>query len=512
VVICTVGAKASILPTKLPAILARPPPSFFPFQNQDIKKLNRLTSPLPTWLSHQSSISSSSVYMERPYQKMAGPSKPVSFGTIRNNVSLKVIFSYVLDWIVLIAFGFGSLGVGYITPNKRPFSLNDPNISFPYAETETVPSWLLLVLVAIVPIVSVFVVAIIFVPGATVPRNTPRSLVWRRKLWELHVGWMGLALSLVIAFFFTQGMKNMFGKPRPDLLDRCQPDIENAARYVVGGFAGENPLGLLYSAGICKQSDHEKLDDGFRSYPSGHSSSAAAGLVYLSLFLASKFAVTIPFVVPNSATSSHASRTAFPSRSLSDHKASVHPDNEWDGESLVGEHNAKIQSIRRQAAAPPLYLLALTLIPFGTSVFIAASRWWDFRHHGFDILFGWLMGLLSAIYAFRYYHLSIQEGAGWAWGPRSDDRAFWAGVGRVGYVGESSGVSKKTQPRHRSVLSNDTVSQSQHTQPEPSYTGQRQNHEAHLNEEYYPRPPPNNAYGEGPFHDVEMQRLNERPI
>jgi hypothetical protein len=61
---------------------------------------------------------------------MAGPSKSVSFGTIRNNVSLKVIFSYVLDWIVLIAFGFGSLGVGYITPNKRPFSLNDPNISY----------------------------------------------------------------------------------------------------------------------------------------------------------------------------------------------------------------------------------------------------------------------------------------------------------------------------------------------------------------------------------------------
>ena len=384
--------------------------------------------------------------------------------------------------------------------------------SFPYTETETVPSWLLLVLNALAPVVIIFLVAIIFVPGATVPSNTPKVLVWKRKLWELHMGWIGLGLSLVLAWFFTQGMKNMFGKPRPDLLDRCQPDVQNAADYVVGGFAGENPLGLLYSARICQQSDQDKLDDGFRSYPSGHASSAAAGLVYLSLFLASKFAVTIPFVVPSSANSSHASRAAFPSRSMSNPKAPLHADNNWDGESLVGEHNAKIQSVRRQAAAPPLYLLALTLVPFGTSVFIAASRWWDFRHHGFDILFGWLMGFVSAVYAFRYYHLPIQEGAGWAWGPRSHDRAFWAGVGRVGYAGESTGASTETRPRHRAVLSNDNDYQSQHVQPEPSYMTQRQNHGAHENETYYPRPPQHNTYGEGPFHDVEMQRLDERPI
>lgn len=87
---------------------------------------------------------------------------------------------------------------------------------------------------------------------------------------------MGLALSLALAFFFTQGMKNLFGKPRPDLLARCQPDMSEAgiARNIVGGFATSlDPKWVLVGAGICQQSDTSLLNDGFRSFPSGHSSS-----------------------------------------------------------------------------------------------------------------------------------------------------------------------------------------------------------------------------------------------
>ena len=37
--------------------------------------------------------------------------------------------SYVSDWIVLIIVGVVGYVLGDITPNKRPFSLEDPNIS-----------------------------------------------------------------------------------------------------------------------------------------------------------------------------------------------------------------------------------------------------------------------------------------------------------------------------------------------------------------------------------------------
>jgi hypothetical protein len=90
--------------------------------------------------------------------------------------------------------------------------------------------------------------------------------------------------------------------------------------------------------------------------------------------------------------------------------------------------------VRRQAAAPPLYLLVIVLIPSAAALFIASSRWFDFRHHGFDILFGFTIGLITAAFSFRYYHLPIGQGAGWAWGPRSSEKAFWAGIGSYSYA------------------------------------------------------------------------------
>jgi membrane-associated phospholipid phosphatase len=304
-----------------------------------------------------------------------------------------------------------------------------------------------------VPAAIIVIVSIIFVPGATVPKNTPASLIWKRKLWELHTGLLGLLMSVACGFFFVSGIKNMCGKPRPDLLARCLPDLENASKFLIGGFQGEsklgNSIGQLYSADICQQTDKAKLNDGFRSYPSGHSAASAGGLLYLSLFLASKFAVTMPFVATGTSSSSHDVHAAFPSRLGSaveqyDDEASAPMTGKGANTSIA--YNSSVQSLRRQAAAPPVYLLVITVAPFCLAIFIAASRWFDFRHHGFDILFGFCIGVFTAIFSFRFYHLPITVGAGWAWGPRSPDRAFWAGVGRLGYVGEKDVERGMTVP------------------------------------------------------------------
>ncbi|KAI5463034.1 PAP2 superfamily-domain-containing protein [Mariannaea sp. PMI_226] len=377
----------------------------------------------------------------------------------RGGISMRLLFSYVSDWLALCVVAGISAALGNITPHMRPFSLSSPDIAFPFTEHELVPSYLLLILNSIVPIVVILVVTLILVPGTTVPKGTPSGLIWRRKMWELHVGWLGLALSLVSAWAFTQCMKNLFGKPRPDLLDRCIPDIEHVAKYVVGGgLAWGDNNGQLVSAAICTQKDKAKLDDGFRSYPSGHSSSAAAGLIYLSLFLASKFSVTIPYVMPSPAAAASAvtGNKAFPSRFRSNAdpyepaRVPTAPRNDAAKDDDMYDEfnqNMKVQSLRRQAAAPPIYLLAITVLPFGVAIFIAGSRWHDYRHTGFDIMFGFAMGTITAIYAFRYYHLPIRVGAGWAWGPRSDERAFWAGVGRLGFVGEDEETGYHPQPR-----------------------------------------------------------------
>ena len=220
----------------------------------------------------------------------------------KGRVSWVVALSYVFDWVVLAAFAAIGYVLGDITPNKRPFSLDDRNIayvdalpfflhvanwdgtnsfgSFPFTVKETVPVWLLVIVAILGPIVIIAIICLIFVPGATVPVGTPKSLIWKRKLWELHTGLLGLALSIVGAWFITNGMKNLFGKPRPDLLSRCQPDLDNLAEYIIGGVKGlktATTAGQLVSPSICKNPDKGQLDDGFRSYPSGHSSSSAAG-------------------------------------------------------------------------------------------------------------------------------------------------------------------------------------------------------------------------------------------
>ena len=123
------------------------------------------------------------------------------------------------------------------------------------------------------------VVCFLFIPGPTVSPAVPKSQVWRRKLWEWHTGWLGLGLSLASVFFFTQGLKLLFGRQRPDLLARCLPtglpSQDWIERYRVGGFGsiGSEGTGVtLVDWRICTQTDSGVLNDGFMSFPSGHAS------------------------------------------------------------------------------------------------------------------------------------------------------------------------------------------------------------------------------------------------
>lgn len=244
------------------------------------------------------------------------------------------------------------------------------------------------------------------------------------------------------------------------MLSRCKPDIANFSKYVLTGFPSA-PDGVAFvSAKICTETDKKIMDDGWRAWPSGHSSFAAAGLIYLSLFLASKFAVTIPFLSHKAGEGdAYALHSAFPSRNNTDRLAplSAYPILPRTGESshsksstgmsneqkIASNVDRRIIPARNQAASPPIYLFAICFLPTAASLYIAASRYPDFKHAGFDIMSGYLIGLVNAFWAFRYYHLPIARGAGWSWGPRSASRSWWAGVGVGSYVGDEEGDRKR---------------------------------------------------------------------
>jgi membrane-associated phospholipid phosphatase len=361
----------------------------------------------------------------------------------------RLIAAYIFDWFAIIVLAAIGAGLSRVSPQHRAFSLVDLTISFPYV-LETI-STLTLALVALVgPAVIIAVVTLVFVPGPRFSRSINRSQLIRLKLWELEKGLAGLCLSVAVAFFVTQGTKNLFGKPRPDLLARCNPDYANIAAHAVSNYAAAfNERWVLVTSSICQQKDKRLLDDGFRSFPSGHSSFSWSGLLYLSLFLCSKFQITIPYLpgsasgpdhfpAPNSHVSTQPSaktQTAYDGANTTTHEEEhLHS----PATTAVGESSSpttRTFTIQNSAATPPNYLLIIVIIPLAVAVYIVSTRFVEYYHFGFDVLSGSLIGIVSSWGAFRWYHLPISRGHGWAWGPRSANRAFAIGVGTDGYVG-----------------------------------------------------------------------------
>ncbi|PGH01714.1 hypothetical protein GX51_05030 [Blastomyces parvus] len=375
--------------------------------------------------------------------------------------SKRLIASYVFDWIIILVTAGAARILKLAEPNRNPFSLTDPSISYPFAAHETVRTTVLIVISLVAPAVIIFLGSIFFIPSLTASKHAPKAAVWRRKLWEWVVGWMGLGIAYAGTYASTEALKVIYGKPRPDLLSRCNPNLSNIAAHVVGGL-GEKLDGapLLVSYTICQNTSEQLTWDGFVSFPSGHASLSFAGLTYLTLWFCAKFAVSFPYLAPRhyttdtrqTAFSAHTTTTSnnrtavkdpppfdepYPSTSHHDEPTtSLTPPSQSQSQTLI--------PLRSQSAAPPTYLLALAAAPIVAATYIASSRWFDNRHFGFDILFGSLLGIFFAWLGFRWYHLPLSAGgAGWAWGARSPERAFFVGVGVDGYVRRESLVGEK---------------------------------------------------------------------
>ncbi|OGM39573.1 PAP2 domain protein [Aspergillus bombycis] len=288
---------------------------------------------------------------------------------------LPLLISYVIDWVFII-------------------------ISFPYTTDETVSTAVLVVVALIVPAVIIVLVTLVIMPG-----SWNRGTAWRVKIWEWNAGWLGLGLAVAAAFMATEGLKDLYGRSRPDLLARCDPDLGNIDAYVVGGLGGQVDARRGWLVG-------RSVGIGARSWSW---MVAFAGLTYLSLWLCAKFSIGFPYLAHSPL-----------------------------GLDLRGQ---KREAIRDLGAAPPVLLLILAFVPTAVAFFISASRWFDFRHHGFDIIFGSVMGMVFAWGAFRLYHLPIMRGGGWAWGARGRRHAFFKGVGLPSHIGGDNWSSMNDGPR-----------------------------------------------------------------
>ncbi|CEP16087.1 hypothetical protein [Parasitella parasitica] len=237
-----------------------------------------------------------------------------------SSLKKQLFISYGKDWVLVIIMIIIFFGIDMIAPFHREFSINDTSLMHKYTENESVP------VVAIV--VPVLVIAAV-------------SLGIRRSCLDLHSGLLGLAVALSLTIMMTDVIKISVGRPRPDMLDRCQPPQ-----------GIENPPLLLLNYTICT-ADHDtyKFKDGFKSFPSGHSSFSFAGLGFLSFYLAGKMHL-------------------------------------FD----QGGHT---------------YKSFVFCFPFLGALLIAISRLHDYRHHWTDVFVGGIIGTAFAYFAYRQYYPSL---------------------------------------------------------------------------------------------------------
>ncbi|KAK3291227.1 phosphatidic acid phosphatase type 2/haloperoxidase [Chaetomium fimeti] len=263
----------------------------------------------------------------------------------------------------------------FVEPFHRMFSLNDLRISFPHAEVERVP------------LLHDFIYAL-FIPLGLV---TATNLITRAPRHKHHVTILGLAISLILASLLTDIIKNAVGRPRPDLLARCLP-------------APGTPRDQLVTVAACTQTGHHKLHDGWRSFPSGHSSFAFAGLGYLALFLAGQMRIF-----------AHA------------------------GAGNLGEHAQKVvrgDLVRALVCGAPL--LGATMI--------AISRCQDYRHDVYDVGVGGLLGYTVGYWSYRRYWPRLGSGRceePYAGPPEAGEDGVGGGRGGYGRLGdEEEGLAR----------------------------------------------------------------------
>ncbi|KAI0642244.1 lipid phosphate phosphatase 1 [Trametes meyenii] len=225
--------------------------------------------------------------------------------------------AYILDWVFSGFMWLAGHLIKARPPYERDFSTKDPLIDHKNRHNQISGdlNWLLA----------------FFVPlGVTVI-----SSLLRRSRVDVHHSVLALFVGSGLSNVITEFLKNRVGRLRPDFLDRCKWDKQ-----------------LKVCTGKL-----DKVLDGRRSFPSGHSSTAFAGMMFLSLWIAG-------------ATGAWRLTESVPGGSV----------------------------LRSKVAR-----LLLSLAPLIFATWVAVSRVEDYRHHKEDVIVGSLIGAASATIAYFIY-------------------------------------------------------------------------------------------------------------
>lgn len=160
---------------------------------------------------------------------------------------------------------------------------------------------------------------------------------------------LGLLYSLLTAAVFQVFLKWLIGGLRPHFLAVCKPVLPEGPAVQTGSGFGQ----IMYQRDICT-GDRKEINDSLESFPSGHSTAAFAGFVFLYLYLNAKLKV-------------------------------------WSN------------------YHPALWKLVVIYAPILGATLIAGSLTIDEYHNWYDIVAGGIIGTVMAFSAYRMVYASVWD-------------------------------------------------------------------------------------------------------
>lgn len=263
---------------------------------------------------------------------------PSQSGVGKGFVLTKWLRLHLVDLITMAIMGAIGLGVYRAPPApNRSFPVFHPdgNIIYPeYAypvRKEVVPIWL----AAFIAFFTPFVFFVLF-------------QIRRRSLDDLFTTTMGLLKSLITAAVFQVWLKWLIGGFRPHFYAVCMPNVAQFSQPSGTQFAH-----YMYDRSVCT-GDRKAVNDALESFPSGHSTAAFAGLIYLALYFNAQLKV-------------------------------------------MSAHN------------PAYWKMILFFAPILGAVLIGGALTIDKFHHHWDVIGGGLIGTACAFVAFRQTFASVWD-------------------------------------------------------------------------------------------------------
>ncbi|CDJ27384.1 Lipid phosphate phosphohydrolase 3, related [Eimeria mitis] len=258
-------------------------------------------------------------------------------------------------------------------PVERGTFCSDKSIALPYMSgSVSSPSLFVICLVfpALIMILVELLLAAVRATQETEKKGREQRVVilMDRRVPEImqqlymYVG--GLALSVASVFLLTNALKAAVGSLRPHFLSVCKPDW---SRVQCTDSSGRREV---YVQDFFCTGNATAVEEGRRSFPSGHSSCSSCGLLFVALYLQCRFV--------------------------------------WQQQATAPKHHLRQQQTRWGLAVEQLYWVAhaaaplLQFVLLLIALYVPATRVAEHFHRPIDVLAGMTIGVIGALYGFFF--------------------------------------------------------------------------------------------------------------